>query len=372
MRMQKSSADISFTYNVDGIRTSKTVNNVEHIYTLEGSRIVSEAWGDNLLIYLYDESGAPIGMQYRNTTYAKDRFDTFYYEKNLQGDVVAVYNSSGTKVISYTYDAWGNQTVTWHNSYSTNFYASYNPFRYRGYYYDTDTGFYYLQSRYYNPQWGRFLNADGYVSTGSGLLGYNMYTYCLNNPITKIDYGGAKPGDLFDTPDDAAEDFGRYINEKSIAEGREYSSYVYSVRVSETRTITIINPNTFGKNIFSNIWNCLFNNSVTKTITVTITVTKYSYSKPMAGTIDNVIFPVILHHANVFRKKVALLHTHGNYVEKYRAGNDNFSDTDKWAAKIFGVPYYVATPVGTLRKYDPRTDTDVLLFSDLPFDPNHP
>lgn len=92
----------------------------------------------------------------------------------------------------------------------------------------------------------------------------------------------------------------------------------------------------------------------------------------MAGTIDNVIFPVILHHANVFRKKVALLHTHGNYVEKYRAGNDNFSDTDKWAAKIFGVPYYVATPVGTLRKYDPRTDTDVLLFSDLPFDPNHP
>ena len=160
---------------------------MEHIYTLEGSRIVSESWGDNLLIYLYDESGAPIGMQYRNTTYAANRFDTFYFEKNLQGDVVAVYNSSGIKVISYTYDAWGNQTVQWHDSYSTNFNAYYNPFRYRGYYYDTETGWYYLQSRYYNPQWGRFLNADGYVSTGTGLIGFNMYAYCDNNPVMYVD-----------------------------------------------------------------------------------------------------------------------------------------------------------------------------------------
>ena len=174
----------------DGLRTSKTVNGVEHVYTLEGSRIVSESWGDNLLIFLYDESGAPIGMQYRNTTYAKDRFDTFYFEKNLFGDIVAVYNSSGVKVISYAYDAWGNQTVTWHNSYSTNFNASYNPFRYRGYYYDTDTGFYYLQSRYYNPQWGRFLNEDGLIYSQAGLIGYNMYIYCGNNPVMGYDPTG--------------------------------------------------------------------------------------------------------------------------------------------------------------------------------------
>ena len=154
---------------------------------MEGSRIVTEAWGDNLLIYLYDESGAPIGMQYRNTTYAKDRFDTFYFEKNLQGDVVAVYNSMGDPVVYYSYDAWGNQTITWRNSYGPNFNASYNPFRYRGYYYDTETGLYYLQSRYYNPQWGRFLNADGLVSTGQGLLGYNMYAYCNNNPVMGYD-----------------------------------------------------------------------------------------------------------------------------------------------------------------------------------------
>ncbi len=192
MTANGSGKEITYAYNGDGIRTSKTVNGVEHVYTLEGSRIVSESWGDNLLIFLYDESGAPIGMQYRNTTYAANRFGTFYYEKNLEGGVVAVYNSSGIKVISYTYDAWGNHTVTWYNSYSTNFNASYNPFRYRGYYYDTETGWYYLQSRYYNPQWGRFLNADGYVSTGQGLLSYNMYAYCNNNPVMYVDPTGER------------------------------------------------------------------------------------------------------------------------------------------------------------------------------------
>ena len=190
MTANGSGNEIAYAYNSDGLRTRKTVNGVDHIYTLEGSRIVTEAWGDNLLIYLYDESGAPIGMQYRNTTYAKDRFDTFYFEKNLQGDIVAVYNSMGDPVVYYSYDAWGNQTITWRNSYGPNFNASYNPFRYRGYYYDTETGFYYLQSRYYNPQWGRFLNADSYLSTGTGLIGFNMYAYCDNNPVMYVDpYG---------------------------------------------------------------------------------------------------------------------------------------------------------------------------------------
>ena len=68
--------------------------------------------------------------------------------------------------------------------------AVYNPFRYRGYYYDTETQLYYLQSRYYNPAWGRFLNVDAYISTGTGLLGYNMYTYCDNDPIMKVDVSG--------------------------------------------------------------------------------------------------------------------------------------------------------------------------------------
>ena len=136
------------------------------------------------------ESGSPIGMQYRTTSYAANTFDTFYFEKNLQGDIIAVYNASGTKVLSYTYDAWGNHTVTWHNSSGTNLYAQYNPFRYRGYYYDTETGLYYLQSRYYNPAWGRFLNVDGLIYSNAGLIGYNMYVYCGNEPVGGYDPTG--------------------------------------------------------------------------------------------------------------------------------------------------------------------------------------
>ena len=88
--MEKSDSVIKFLYNADGIRTSKEVNNVEHIYTLNGTQIVSEAWGDKLLIYLYDESGSPVGMQYRTSSYDTYEFDTFYFEKNLQGDIIVL------------------------------------------------------------------------------------------------------------------------------------------------------------------------------------------------------------------------------------------------------------------------------------------
>ena len=95
----------SFTYNDEGIRTSKTVNGVKHTYVLDGNRIVSQQWSDKLIIYLYDETGSPIGMQYRTSSYSQNVFDTFYFEKNLQGDIIAVYNASGTKVVSYIYTA---------------------------------------------------------------------------------------------------------------------------------------------------------------------------------------------------------------------------------------------------------------------------
>ena len=188
--MTKGSKTYSYKYNDEGIRTSKIVNGVEYIYILDGSRIVSETWGDNLFVYLYDESGSPIGMQYRSVSMAEGDFYTFYYEKNLQGDIVAVYNESGTKVLAYTYDAWGNCTATSYTTAGTNLYALYTPFRYRGYYYDFETGLYYLQSRYYNPQWGRFLNADVHVNANGDLIGFNMYAYCSNNPVMGYDPTG--------------------------------------------------------------------------------------------------------------------------------------------------------------------------------------
>ena len=182
--------EITFTYNDDGIRTSKTVNGIKHTYILSGSKIISESWGIHFCIYLYDESGSPIGMQYRTSSMAKDVFYTFWFEKNLQGDIVAVYNDSGVKLITYKYDAWGNFTRTINNISGTNRSALYNPFAYRGYYYDSETSLYYLNSRYYDSNVGRFINADGYVNVNGDIIGFNMFAYCGNNPVNRVDHSG--------------------------------------------------------------------------------------------------------------------------------------------------------------------------------------
>lgn len=121
---------------------------------------------------------------------AKDVFYTFWFEKNLQGDIVAVYNDSGVKLITYKYDAWGNFTRTINNISGTNRSALYNPFAYRGYYYDSETSLYYLNSRYYDSNVGRFINADGYVNANGDIIGFNMFAYCGNNPVNRMDHSG--------------------------------------------------------------------------------------------------------------------------------------------------------------------------------------
>ena len=186
---------MSFTYNADGIRTSKSYYDEVTEYILDGTRIVAEVKGSNVFVYIYDELGLPVGIKYRaaNST----AYEYFFFEKNLQGDIVAIYNDSGTKIASYVYDAWGNFTKTQTSgvtySAADTFVYNNNPFTYRGYYYDAETGLYYLQTRYYDPQIGRFISADGYVSTGQGLLGYNMYAYCGNNPVALLDETGEFP-----------------------------------------------------------------------------------------------------------------------------------------------------------------------------------
>ena len=103
--------------------------------------------------------------------------------KYLQGDVVKILNTSGAVVASYTYDAWGKVTN------SGNVVGQYNPIRYRGYYYDTETGFYYLQSRYYDPAIKRFINADdaSLIGANGDFISFNLYAYCLNNPVMGYD-----------------------------------------------------------------------------------------------------------------------------------------------------------------------------------------
>ena len=110
---------------------------------------------------------------------------TYYYVTNIQGDVVALLNTSGTAVVEYTYDAWGKLYSTIGTLADT--LGEVNLLTYRGYVYDHDTELYYLQSRYYDPEVSRFINADGLVSTGQGLIGNNMFAYCLSNPVNFAD-----------------------------------------------------------------------------------------------------------------------------------------------------------------------------------------
>ena len=164
----------SFTYNADGMRTERSNGTTTYRYVYNGSSLVQMTVGSDTLYFTSDT------VTLNETTY--------YYVKNLQGDVVAILDANGIAVVQYTYDAWGNILSTSDTS-GVNL-GMLNPLRYRGYVYDEESGLYYLQSRYYDPEIGRFINADALVSTGQGLLGNNMFAYCGNNPINRVDPSG--------------------------------------------------------------------------------------------------------------------------------------------------------------------------------------
>ena len=156
---------------------------VTHNYTLEGTKILRETYGGYTIVPLYDSDNNVCGITYNN--------DMFLLMKNLQGDVISIADENGTTVALYSYDAWGSP-VTLPSSGSL---LERNPFRYRGYMYDTETGLYYLQSRYYDPATGRFINADSAECIGANetILSYNLYVYCENNPVMNSDPSGYMP-----------------------------------------------------------------------------------------------------------------------------------------------------------------------------------
>ena len=166
-------------FNASGQRISKTVNGTTYNYHYLGDQLVEMAWGANRMHFTYDAVG-PLSVNFNGTDY--------FYLRNAQGDVTGLVDSAGTKVVSYAYDPWGK---TWDASGTlATTLGTFNPLRYRGYVYDTETGLYYLNSRYYNPTWGRFINADNQLSTGSDLIGVNLFAYCGNNPVNRVDPTG--------------------------------------------------------------------------------------------------------------------------------------------------------------------------------------
>ncbi len=181
-RQLKSFDSNTYTYNANGIRTSKTVNGVKHTYTLDGAKILREAWDGNTLVPLYDNEDSVCGILYNDNPY--------YFAKNQQGDIIAILDKDAQTVARYSYDAWGICTVTQDTS-NTDI-ANVNPFRYRGYYYDKEIGLYYLQSRYYDSRVGRFVTADNprVVAIDPTPVNISLYTYCQNEPIFHSDPNG--------------------------------------------------------------------------------------------------------------------------------------------------------------------------------------
>ena len=187
--MQLMQMRIEFTYDVDGLRTSKKMTNVDltHNYYYVGSRLQYETISDDTALwYFYDADGNPSGIRYKDNS---GTVNDYYFVCNWRGDVIQIYNASGTLVGSYTYDAWGKVTEN-ATAADTQGITETNPIRYRGYYYDTETRLYYLKSRYYDPAVKRFLNVDGLVSTSIEDAAKNMFAYCTNNPVFYADSEG--------------------------------------------------------------------------------------------------------------------------------------------------------------------------------------
>ncbi len=188
----------SYTYDENGLRLSKTVNGITtNIFRANGQMVGMNSSDGKDMTFILDGNGNVYGVHYDHYSSNQPKSETYYFAYNAQGDVIGIYEFSGRLMATYDYDEWGNCTVNvlaadnnGHAVDSPDHIAYANPFRYRGYFYDAETGFYYLNSRYYDPGTGRFVNADAFTQTGQGMLDKNMFAYCGNNPVNRFDPSG--------------------------------------------------------------------------------------------------------------------------------------------------------------------------------------
>ena len=214
-----------FKYDESVIRTQKIVNGVQTDFITSGIQLLAQKTGENTLIWQVDGNGNTVGFNYNNIPY--------FYMKNLQGDIIGITDASGNIVAKYTYDSWGKlisikDASDVDKTTDTTFIGYINPLRYKGYYYDSETGLYYLNARYYDPEVCRFISADETLDGG-----YNLFEYCHNNPVVLYDPNGCAPKGPgthhggFATMDEAAIDWAYYYHPKAKEAGREFASSIY-------------------------------------------------------------------------------------------------------------------------------------------------
>jgi RHS repeat-associated protein len=186
---------IMYKYNDQGYRTQQLLYTFSGYtpvltstikYELEGDKVIYETNGTYGILYIYDFDGTLIGFNYDSNVTDAVAGNDYFYLRNQMGDITHIVNSSGTAIVKYSYDAYGN--IVYQTPSET--IGNVNPYKYRGYRYDKLIGMYYLNSRYYNPQIGRFLNADGMLGAKGDILSTNMYAYCANNPVMYLDPSG--------------------------------------------------------------------------------------------------------------------------------------------------------------------------------------
>jgi hypothetical protein len=181
-----------------------------------------------------------------------------------------------------------------------------------------------------------------------------MFAYCNNNPVLYADSDGYKPGDLFETMDEAARDAAFYINEQSIAENAEYGAHIYAIE------------ETYKEKCYFQF--SIFGFDVAIPYYKKVTNVYYTYDEPVKGTSSS----VELGPPDNSMEVVALFHTHAAYSANTNHSNDDFSTLDIQVTNYNRIPSYLATPNGTLRLYDPISKTNIVVYSDIPYDINHP
>lgn len=179
----------TYSYDPNGLRLSKTDGKRTERYIYDGDSLcamkVDDENGSNTVFFHYDEANALVGFSVNSKDY--------FYDRDILGNINAVIDSAGTTLISYAYSDFGAVTENVADSDEARLVAKVNPFKFKGYFFDSETGFYYLKSRYYSPELGRFISADGEIGQVGNTMGMNLFAYCRNNPINLSDEGGNWP-----------------------------------------------------------------------------------------------------------------------------------------------------------------------------------